>query len=157
MLRGFAFHVNSYQYAIETWWIWYHWNGIPLISLVKQWHFTMNMHFSIPFKWTGKKKRTLCDLDNLIFVSGWFEINPRSPSGQYSFHWTLSPKVLQIDLFAGEFSTHFVLEILFRFWMTCGQHADDICHLPVKSHLKSRSPVVRTSSARGFNPKNISS
>ena len=53
----------------------------------------------------------LCDLDNLIFASGWFEINPGSLNGQYSFHRTLSPNLLQIELFAGKFSTRFVLEI----------------------------------------------
>ena len=31
--------------------------------------------------------------------------------------------------------------------MTCGWHPDDICHLPVKSHPKSHSRVIRTSSA----------
>ena len=51
----------------------------------------------------------MCDLDNLIFVSRWFEINPGSPKGQYSFHGTLSPNLLQIELFDGKFSTRFIL------------------------------------------------
>ena len=49
----------------------------------------------------------------------------------------------------------------------CGWRPDDICHLPVKSHPKSHSRVirmssaghlhvVRTSSARDFNSQNIS-
>ena len=53
-------------------------------------------------------------------------------------------------------------------WMTCRWCADDICHLPVKSCQKScshgirtssahRPHIVCTSSARDFNPKNISS
>ena len=52
--------------------------------------------------------------------------------------------------------------------MTCGWRADDICHPQVKSCLKSCSRVICTSSecrlhivcmssARDFNPKNISS